>query len=164
MGECPKKSTINRSHYGLSQHFSMFFRKGMWAVRKDPSECRGRGLLNGNYNDFGKKKGKNFCASPKKNSFRRPCVEVIVQPIVQHVFYLHYFSIFSPLCSKPKRSFENYSEEHEKVKSNETQALELMRVIQSTVKKCFTTKKLWKCLHMPRGYILIFVWKRNDLY
>ena len=45
----------------------------------------------------------------------------------------------------------------EKVKSNETQALELMRVIQSTMKKCFTTKKLWKCLHMPRGYILIFV-------
>ena len=31
-----------------------------------------RGLLNGNCNDFGKKKGKNFRASPKKNLVRRP--------------------------------------------------------------------------------------------
>ena len=38
--------------------------------------CRGRGnfkrLLNGNFNDFGKKKGKLFSASPKKNLFRGP--------------------------------------------------------------------------------------------
>ena len=31
-----------------------------------------RGLLKGNFNDFGKINGKKFSASPKKNSFRSP--------------------------------------------------------------------------------------------